>query len=107
MAKTLLHKYKPLLNLVKNSTTDIWIDDKDHIIVYNLQGLEKLEIEADEGTNITFNNRYTWNPEKQKLELDDSRAIHVTVGPTEKYILQVENTDTENELDYIFNCEFN
>jgi hypothetical protein len=36
MAKTLLHKYKPLLNLVKNSTTDIWIDDKDHIIVYNL-----------------------------------------------------------------------
>ena len=106
MAKSLLQEYKPLLNLVKNSTTDVWIDDKDHIIIYNLQGLEKLEIEADENTGITFNNRYNWNTEKQKLELDDSRAIHTIVGPTEKYILQVENTDTDNELDYIFNCEF-
>ena len=84
----------------------IYGPDAGQVDEYCDLAIEKLEIEADENTGITFNNRYNWNTEKQKLELDDSRAIHTIVGPTEKYILQVENTDTDNELDYIFNCEF-
>lgn len=103
-AKNILKKYKPILKIEKNSTSDVWLDDKGHIIIYKLYGLEKLAIEADEGTGIIYNHSRVDSSTTEKEELASRVTTHI--GPTEKYILQVENEDTENQIDYIHECRF-
>ena len=103
-AKNILKKYQPILKIEKNSTSDVWLDKDGHIIIYKLYGLEKLAIEADEGTAIAYNLSRVDSNTSASEELASRVTTHI--GPTEKYILQVENDDVENQIDYIHECRF-
>jgi hypothetical protein len=56
----------------KNSTDDVWVDANNIYIVYHFNGLEELEIEADENTEFIMT-RLTQNinEELKPEEIED------------------------------------
>ena len=103
-AKKILNTYKPLLNMEKNSWTDVWLDQNGYYIIYSFDGLEYLSIEADEGTELNFYGAKTY--EDGILKEDETSKTLAKVGPTNKYVLKIEKTDPYNEIKYIRNCSF-
>ena len=82
----LLEEYRPLSGLVLNDQTDAWMNGSNQLVVYNFNGIESLEIEADANTDIVFG---------RNNEVDSSTGSispanggnHIRVGPTNKIVL--------------------
>ena len=102
--KRILRVYQPLLNVEKNSWTDVWLDNNGHYIIYNFNGLELLSIEADEGTEINFYGDESYI-NGTNIKTNESNVIS-KIGPTNKLVLKTEKDDSFNEINYIRDCKF-
>ena len=104
-AKKIFSSSIDILKIEKNENTDFWLVNKKYLI-YRFEGLESLEIEADANTEIKFNTRdYYQTLGGVLLESDENESKSI-IGKTNKFILKLDNTDKNNELEYINDCRF-
>lgn len=83
---TLLEEYRPLSTLDSNDITDAWMNGSDQLVIYRLNGLESLEIEADANTDLIFYRKYEFDP-TLGIALPKDKGTHVRIGPTNKLVL--------------------
>ena len=82
----LLEEYRPLSGLVLNDQTDAWMNGSNQLVVYNFNGIESLEIEADANTDIVFGRNNEVDSSTGSIS-PANEGNHIRVGPTNKIVL--------------------
>ena len=82
----LLEEYRPLSGLVLNDQTDAWMNGSNQLVVYNFNGIENLEIEADANTDIIFGRNNEVDSSTGSIS-PANEGNHIRVGPTNKIVL--------------------
>ena len=82
----LLEEYRPLSGLVLNDQTDAWMNGSNQLVVYNFNGIESLEIEADANTDIVFGRNNEVDSSTGSIS-PTNEGNHIRVGPTNKIVL--------------------
>lgn len=91
----LLEEYRPLSSIQENSQTDVWENSSSQLVVYNFDGIENIEIEADEGTDLMMYRQTTYDPSTDSYQVDKI-GTRIRIGPTNKYVLKpLENEVTD------------
>ena len=90
----LLALYRPLAMPFDDSSSDIWIDNDEHYITYKFVGLDVIEIEGDENTEIVFNSILQTNNDNTMAYYNHNRKT--LIGPTNKFTLnQLSESDVK------------
>ena len=91
----LLEEYRPLSSIQENSQTDVWENNSSQLVIYNFNGIENIEIEADEGTDLMMYRQTTYDPSTDSYQVDKI-GTRIRIGPTNKYVLKpLENEVTD------------